>query len=132
MLAPLRITGVTNSQRNTGLLLQLKRAIEDDPHEVCGVYRISPARRRQRGVDENGEVTNLYQGAFPVFPLDQRGQIYPGDRAIRDDDNVSVQIHTLDLTRENNIVAENVPVIAVWVPARLARSWLAQEPQVQP
>jgi hypothetical protein len=64
--------------------------------------------------------------------VDQRGSIYPGDRAVRDDQNVSVQIHTLDLTRDNNVVAENVTVVAVWVPARLARAWLAQEPQVQP
>jgi hypothetical protein len=132
LLTPLRITGITDSQRNTGLLLQLKRAIDADPNEFCRVYRISPARRRQRGVDDDGEVTNLMQGEFPVFPLDQRGQIYPGDRALRDDDNVSVQIHTLDLTRNNNVVAENVPVVAVWVPARLARAWLAQEPQLQP
>ncbi len=132
LLALLRITGVTDSQRNTGLLLQLMRALEDDHNEICRAYRISPARRRQRRVDENGGVPNLYQGEFPVYPLEQRGQVYPGDRAIRDHDNVTAQIHTIDLTRNGNVVAENVPVIAVWVPARLARSWLAQEPQIQP
>jgi hypothetical protein len=130
LLSPLRITGVTDSQRNTGLLLQLMRAIENDPEELCDVYRMSPAQRRQRGIDDDGEVTNLYQGEFPVYPRDQRGQVYPGDRAIRDDNKVTVQIHTLDLTRNGNVVAENVSVVAVWVPARLARSWLAQEPQV--
>jgi hypothetical protein len=106
------------------------RAIEDDPNEVCRVYRMSPARRRQRRVDENGGVPTLYQGEAPVYPLEQRGQVYPGDRAIRDDNNATVQIHTLDLTRNGSVVAENVPVVAVWVPARLARAWLAQEPQI--
>jgi hypothetical protein len=132
LLAPLRITAVTDSQRNTGLLLQLSRAIEEDPDEVCRVYRISPARRRQYSVDENGGVPNLYQGESPVYPLEQRGRVYPGDRAIRDDDNVTVQIRTLDLTRSGNVVAQNVPVVSVWVPARLARAWLSQEPQIQP
>jgi hypothetical protein len=132
LLAALRITGVTDSQRNTGMLLQLMRAVEDDPNETCRLYRMSAGQRRRRGIDDDGEVTNLYQGAFPVFPPNQRGQIYPGDREIRDNQNVTVQIHMLDLTRNDNVVAHNVPVIAVWVPARLARPWLAQEPQLQP
>jgi len=132
MLAPLRITGITDSQRNTGMLLQLMRAIEHDPNETCRVYRMSAGQRRQRGIDDDGEVTNLYQGAFPVFPPDQRGHIYPGDREIREDGNVTVQIHMLDLTRNGNVVAQNVPVVAIWVPGRLALPWLAQEPQLQP
>jgi hypothetical protein len=35
---------------------------------------------------------------------------------------VTIQIHSLDLIRDNALVAENVPVVAVWVPARLARA----------
>jgi len=133
LLVRMRITGTTDSQRNTGLLLQLSKALEDDPDELCSVYRISEGRRRQRGVDENGEVTNLFQGEAPVNPRERRGEIYPGDRAIRDpDENVTIQIHTLDLTREGSVIAENVPILAVWVPARLARSWIAQEDQPQP
>jgi len=96
------------------------------------VYRMSPATGRQRGVDQSGEVTNLYQGAAPVNPRERRGEIYPGDQALRDADNVTIQIHTLDLTRDHAVIALSVPVIAVWVPARLAQAWLAQEPQVQP
>jgi hypothetical protein len=133
LLIRTRITGTTDSQRNTGLLLQLSKALEDDPNEVCTIYRMSGGRRRQRGVDESGEVTNLYQGEVPVFPKERRGEVYPGDRAIRDpDDNVTIQIHTLDLTRDDGIIAHNVPVLAVWVPARLARPWIAQEDQPQP
>jgi hypothetical protein len=131
LLVKMRITGTTDSQRNTGLLLQISKALEDDPDEVCTVYRMSGGRRRERGVDEDGEVLNLYQGEAPVQPRDQRGTVYPGDRRIRDDDNISVQIHTLNLTREGRVLAENVPVLAVWIPARLARAWVAQEPQVQ-
>jgi hypothetical protein len=129
LLANMRVTGTTDSQRNTGLLLQLQKAVEADPHEVCIVYRMSGGRRRQRGVDDAGEVTNLYQGAHPVQPREQRGSIYPGDHAIHSAENVTIQIHTLELTHNNAVVAENVPVIAVWVPARLARAWLVQQPQ---
>lgn len=127
LLVNLRITGTTDSQRYTGLLLQLSRALENAPDEECVVYRMSPAARRQRGVDENGEVTNLFQGQAPVNPPERRGEIYPGDRAIREDGIVTIQIHTLDLTQNNNVIKENVPVIAVWVPARLAVAWINQE-----
>src|SRR5262245_26725278 len=59
-------------------------------------------RRREHGVDEEGEVLNLYQGEAPVSPRDQRGTVYPDDRRIRDDDNISIQIHTLNVTREGS------------------------------
>jgi hypothetical protein len=69
------------------------RAVESDPDKVWRVYLMSPDQRRQRSIDDDGEVSNLYQGEAPVFPRDQRGQIYPGNRAIRDNDNVTIQIH---------------------------------------
>jgi len=130
LLVQMRVTGTTDSQRYTGMLLQLSKALDDNPDETCAVFRMSPASRRRRGIDENGEVTNLFQGAAPVLPLERRGEVYPGDSAIREDGNVTIQIHTLDLTREEGgvqrVVMENVPVIAVWVPARMARGWLDQ------
>jgi len=83
LLVRLRITGTTDSQRYTGLLLQLSKALEDNPDEVCAVYRMSPTKRRERSIDEDGEIPNLFQGEAPVNPRDRRGEIYPGDRAIR-------------------------------------------------
>jgi hypothetical protein len=132
LLVQMRITGTTDSQRNTGMLLQLQKALEDNPDETCRLYRMSGGRVRQRSVDDNGEVTNLYQGENPVVPRNLRGSIYPGDRAIRDNSNVTVQIHTLQLTRNDVPVADNVAVLTVWVPSRMAEGWLAQEPQAQP
>ena len=132
LLVNVRITGTTDSQRNIGLLLQLTKALENNPNEVCTIYRISPKTKRRRGIDENGKITNLFQGEFPVHPRVRRGNIYPGDRAICDIDNVTIQIHGIELTRGPNrrVVADNVPIFAIWVPRRLARTWIAQEPQV--
>jgi len=131
LLIPVRITSSRDSQQITGLLLQLSRALENDPDERCTVYRMSPATGRDRGVDGGGEVTNLFQGQAPVHPIERRGEVYPGDRAIHEDGQVSVQIHTLDLTRGGAVVREDVPVLAVWVPARLAIGWIDQDQPVQ-
>jgi hypothetical protein len=128
LLVLIRITGTTDSQRYTGLLLQLSKALEDDPEEVCTVYRMSPAVRRERTIDDSGEVSNLFQGQAPVSPPERRGEVYPGDREIRNSNVVTVQIHSLNLTRArgSDVIKEDVPVIAVWVPGRLARAWISQ------
>ncbi len=63
----------------------------------------------------------------PVNPPARRGEIYPGDRAIREDDQVTVQIHTLDLTQDGDVVCRDVPVLAVWIPARMAVGWIQQD-----
>ncbi len=127
LLVPMRITSSRDSQQITGLLLQLSRALENDPDEPCTVYNMSPATGRERGIDGSGEVTNLFQGQAPVSPPARRGEVYPGDRAIRTSGQVTVQIHTLSLKRDGVVVRENVPVLAVWVPARLAAGWLVQD-----
>lgn len=130
LLVPYRVTAVTDSQRFTGMLLQLSRALEDDPGEQCAIYRMSPAASRRRRVDDDGQILNLYQGEAPTFPREQRGTVYPGDRRIRMPDHVSVQVHSLTLTQgegaDEREVRENVQVLAIFVPARLARPWIAQ------
>ena len=134
LLVRIRITGISDSQRNTGMLLQLSRALENDPNELCTIYRMSRGEKRRRGVNENREITNLFQGEALGNPPEHRGEVYPGDREIRDRDTVTIQIHTLDLTEGNNssnVLMENVPVIAVWMPARLARAWVSQDQPVQ-
>ena len=127
LLVKIRITGWTDSQRNTGLLLQLSKALEESPTETCRVYSISPDVRRRRRIGENGELSNLFQGEFPVNPREHRGTIYPGDRMIRHHDQVTIQIHRLDLTMDDEVVETDVTVVAVWIPARLARAWLVQD-----
>lgn len=131
LLIPMRITSSRDSQRITGLLLQLSRALERDADELCTVYRMSPTTGRERGVDANGEVTNLFQGPAPVMPRNRRGRVYPGDLAIRAEGQVSIQIHVISLTRDGQVVNENVPVLAVWVPSRLAVGWIEQDQPVQ-
>ena len=132
LLIPMRVTSSQDSHRVTGLLLQLSRALEKNPDEICTVYRMSSGKRRRRSVDDNGTVKNLIQGANPQWPRERRGEVYPGDNAIREDGHVNVQIHTLDLRRgrDSLVFAENIPVLNVWVPARLGIAWIIQDDQL--
>ncbi len=133
LMIPIRITDRGDSQRHTGLLLQLSKALENSCQEVCTIYIMSPftKKHRSRGIDEKGEITNLFQGEAPVNPAKERGTYYPGDRNIRDIDNVTVQIHTLSIKKRksNVVIHDDVPVIAVWVPARLKFNWVASHNQ---
>ena len=126
LLVPFKVIGDRDAQENLGMLLQLRWALDEDDSEPCTVYRISPSTKRTRGVKGNGEIRNLFQGAFPVDPEDHRGPIYPGDRQIREEDRVTVQIHVVDLTQDEQVVAEDVPVVAVWIPRRMGASWVIQ------
>lgn len=130
LLIPYRVAGVTDSQRFTGMLLQLGRAIEENPNEVCTIYRMSPGATRRRHIDEDGQISNLFQGEAPTFPREQRGTVYPGDRNIRGENQVTVQIHTLTLLQgagsDTREVMRGVPVLAVFVPARMATAWISQ------
>lgn len=126
LLVDMRIAGSFDSQRNTGLLIQLTRALERNHNEPCHVVKMRPAIKSVRGIGEHGEIKNLFQGKHPVYPTERRGEVYPGDRDIRISDQVTVQIHRIDLAYKEGIVKEDVPVLAVWVPARLAQDWIAQ------
>ncbi len=115
----------------TGLLVQLSAALEHDRDLSCSVYLMGPEKsRRQRGINTSGEVTNLFQGAYPEDKA-KRGSVYKGDAYVRSSEHVSVQLHRLDLTsgRGTAVVkgGEDVPAIAVWVPRSLARGYVVQE-----
>lgn len=139
LLVKMRISGTADSERITGMLLQLSDAVLEDPEEKCDVYIMSPREPRVRSLDSSEEITlgtsrkisELFQGAHPVSPERERGRIYPGDREIKSKEKVTVQIHELDIKREKEYIARRVPVVAVWIPKRLGQSRIIQEQPYQ-
>lgn len=123
LIVPFRVTGAADSRNLVGVMLQLSKALEDNGDERCTVYQVSPEFARSRTIDANGKINELFQGATR---LASGGYSYPGDAAFRDDDTVTIQLHTLQLRRDNNVVAENVPVISIWIPRRLELDWVSQ------
>ena len=84
---------------------------------VATVYRmasysepLSGGGTRQRRLDEHDRIRELFQGNDPATE-------YPGDRRIRAEKELTVQIHNLDLTNKSRQLERgHVPTIAVWVP----------------
>lgn len=128
LIVPFRVTGASDSRNLVGLMLQLSKALEDNGDERCTVYHISPEFARSRAIDANGKINELFQGATR---LASGGYSYPGDTAFRDNDTVTVQLHTLHLRRGDAVVVENVPVIAIWIPRQLTVDWVAQHQREQ-
>lgn len=129
LLVRIQVFSTKDIHDNIGLLLQLERALEKNPDEVCTIYQMSFKIRRERSLRDGGTISYLFQGPAPVRPVERQGSIYPGDLKLHDADDVTIQLHTIDLTEGKEIVKRNVPVVAVWVPERLAAGWISQ---VQP
>jgi hypothetical protein len=119
LLTRFRVTRAEDSQELTGVLLQIGAYLNENPRALCRVYQISPNDVRHRSVDAENRILNLYQGAYPV--------IYRGDQAIRGPQGLTIQIHTLTVRPQNGAELPQVPTLAIWVPAEMARGWLVQE-----
>ena len=65
LLTRLRLTRPEDSQELTGVLLQIKTYLEGNASATCTVYQMSPDSRRERGVDDEECILNLFQGAYP-------------------------------------------------------------------
>jgi Z1 domain len=126
LLTQLRSTGVSDSPRFTGLLLQIARYLENHPDARCTVYRMSPSEQRERSLDGDGEIPNLFQGANYDETKDPREETYPGDRLILTPGQLTVQIHMLTV-KDGDRRIDEVPAVAVWVPAAMARDWVVQQ-----
>jgi hypothetical protein len=109
-----------------GLLLQVGRYLEEHPSAVCAVYQMSQGQHRERSIDGAGEIPNLFQGANYDESVAPRQLVYPGDREIRVDDELTIQIHTLEVKSGESVIARDVAAITVWVPRAMAAAWLSQ------
>jgi hypothetical protein len=120
-----------DSQRFTGLLLQLSASLEQDPNQTCSIYLMSSGRPRYRSLTVDGEVAKLFEGAHPDAPQHLVGSIYPGDQGTRASVGATIQIHTLDIGSSKGgprqLLASQVPAMAVWLPRSMSQPWLVQD-----
>jgi hypothetical protein len=124
LLADYKVTSPDDSARYTALLILIEDYLEDHQDEKCSVYVISGGRSRVRGVEEKtGEMKYLFQGAHP----DKNGAIYPGDARVKAAQGLTIQLHSVDVTEKSGIIAAQVPVVAIWIPARMAPDLVVQD-----
>ncbi|MEH1842112.1 MAG: Z1 domain-containing protein [Nostoc sp.] len=122
LIIKFRTTHPSDSQRFTGLMLQVQRYLEQNPDELCDIYLMDKGRHRPRTITKNIGRLNLFQGRNSKDP-----DKYPGDRQIVVKDKLTIQIHKLNLqveAEERDI--PNVSVIAIWVPQKMEHHWVSQ------
>lgn len=145
LLNRLKFTRESDSQTFSSLRGVIGMYLQDNPDERCLVYIMSSKIEngqvnqniRERRLNENGSNTikQLFQGKNP-----KSGEvIYPGDREIKNENIVTIQIHRLHLKDAdgNNIVDENgntlyedVPTIAIWFPENIGKDIIRQPDNV--
>lgn len=124
LLTQLTFPRLPDAHNYIGLLLQIKRHLEERPTETCALYLMSSGTSRIRTLTDKDELNQLFQGHS------SGANAYPGDMSIGSKDDIRIQMHYLDLRRSRTEPVipglEKVPAIAVWLPARISHGWLVQ------
>jgi hypothetical protein len=137
LLTQVQLANPGDSQQFTGLLLQIREFLDRNPDAAANVYLMGWTQgtgqiSRQRTLDENSEIVTsgaFFSGASVESRRFLSGEVYPGDREIKVTDELSVQIHLLDLLdrQSRTVIAQRTPAVAVWTPAGLAMDTLVQD-----
>lgn len=130
LLLPYKVSNFEDSQAWIALMEMIAVQLEPEtrngaPEPAAAVVQMRPTVTTRRATTA-GKIDQLFQGAHP----DHRGEIYPGDRGIHPC-SVSVQVHYVTLTEgpvvAGNVLAESVPVLAVWLDRDLRLDVVVQD-----
>jgi len=148
LLNKLKFTRESDSQTYSSLRGVINGFTEENPSETGLIYLISSKISsgqieqtiRRRRLNQNNAIQQLFQGEQPTTNGRlQKGEVYPGDRSIKDDEKVTIQIHRLNLTdtNGNEIVDENgyplfedLVSIAIWIPEAIGKDIIRQPDNV--
>lgn len=136
LLNKLKFTWDSDSAAYSSLRGILKLYLDDNPDEHCLIYLMSARSLtdwsvRSRRLDKQERIQELFQGKNPrTGPV-----IYPGDREIKNDGLVCIQIHRLHITdskgndiadEDGNVKYHDVPTVAVWIPDHIGKDVIRQ------
>ncbi|HLN29389.1 MAG TPA: Z1 domain-containing protein [Gemmataceae bacterium] len=124
LLTRYRVTRLEDSQQMVPLLRLIQLHLIEQPDALCTVFLMAGGRRRRR--DYTDDRVQPFQGPQYATQNGQRVRTYPGDAQVRDDQCLTVQMYYLDIGTPNDLIAENVPLIAVRVPVAMGRDTLIQ------
>ena len=145
LLNRLKFTRETDSQTYSSLRGLLNAYLQENADETCFVYIFSSKIQdnkiiqsiRQRRLNQNDNIQQLFQGEQPPTSNGRyrKGEIYIGDRNIKIQDKVTIQIHRLKLLdlHGNVILDENgqeiyndLVSLAIWIPERIGKDIIRQ------
>ena len=125
LIVPLRIEDPADSWIYLQIRLQIQRYLESHPNALCTVYRMRPrATEFERMLTKSGNI-EPYQGDNP-------GTGYRGDRTIFARGQLTIQIYEFARIysrageQRGNVLATNVPQIAIVLPPEIAVGMVAQ------
>lgn len=112
-LMKLKYTRDSDSAEFTSLKNIILRYIDEINDSLVTIYIMKKGKARERALTKQDEIQQLFQGRNPKI-----GEItYPGDGEIKNYNNLTIQIHNLDLSnKETGEIFENVYSIAIWIP----------------
>lgn len=124
LLTRYRVSRLEDSQQMGPLLRLIQLHLIDHPDEPCTVFLMAGGARRRR--DYTDDRVQPFQGQQYATQNGQRVRTYPGDAQVRDNEHITIQLYYLDIGKPNEIIAGDVPLISVWVPAMIGRDTLFQ------
>lgn len=138
LLNQLKFTLESDSQTYSSIRSLMSGYLINHPNEQCAVYvmtskitdgEVDQKVRNRRLGKNNTEVQQLFQGRNDKTK-------YPGGRAIRKENMVSIQIYRLHITDSNgndikdshgNTLFQDVPTIAIWMPRSIGKDLIGQD-----
>lgn len=124
LLTRISVRRLEDSQVFAALLHLIQVHLAQHPEDSCSVFLMAGGHAIRRAYEDDS-IKELFQGR----QYDRQGTTYPGDRRVRADEGISIQLRYLTLgERGQPPIAENIPHVAVWVPASIARD-IVQQPQ---
>jgi hypothetical protein len=88
----------------------------------CTLYLMSGGKPRKRNIDDEGKIPYIFQGPT----RGKSGERYQGDNKFYSQEEVTVQIHVINVAKNDNIIIEDVPTIAVRLPKEMSENWIIQ------
>ncbi|MBU0460271.1 MAG: Z1 domain-containing protein [Nanoarchaeota archaeon] len=115
----LSFTRENDSYHFTLLINSLNRYLQHNKSIKCAVYVMSQGINGERGLSEKDEIHQLFQGSNAKTG-------YPGDREIKKQDQITIQIRKLDLkdNKTKKIIFNDVYSLAVWLPDELGEDYI--------
>jgi len=148
LLNKLKFTKESDSQTFSSLRGILSNYIDENSDDTCLIYLMSAYKEngkieqitRKRRLNNNNEVQQLFQGEQPTKNGKyKKGEVYIGDRNIKDENKVTIQIHRLNLTDINggdifdefdNQLYTDISSLAIWIPEDIGKDIIRQPENV--